>query len=97
MINLKVTKRETLGRKNALKQEEKDPLWKRYLEQYKEPLILLLLASAVISVLVGQWDDAISIVLAVVIVSTVGFVQEYRSEQSLEALTKVRRTSFMDD
>lgn len=72
-----------------MKEEEKDPLWKRYLEQYQEPLIILLLVSAVISIIIGQWDDAISIVLAVVIVSTVGFIQEYRSEQSLEALTKV--------
>jgi Ca2+-transporting ATPase len=46
------------------------------------------LASALISVLIGQWDDAISIFLAVVIVSTVGFVQEYQSEQSMQALNQ---------
>lgn len=34
----------------------------------------------------GNWDDAVSITVAVVIVVTVGFVQEYRSEKSLEAL-----------
>ena len=33
-----------------------------------------------------QFDDAISIILAVVIVSTVGFIQEYKSEQAVAAL-----------
>ena len=33
-----------------------------------------------------QYDDAFSIILAVVIVSTVGFVQEYKSEQAVAAL-----------
>ena len=37
----------------------------------------------------GNWDDAISITAAVIIVTTVGFVQEYRSEKSLEALNQL--------
>lgn len=74
---------------NELEVKEDDPLWKKYLEQFKEPLILLLLGSAVISVLVGQYDDAISITIAIIIVVTVAFVQEYRSEQSLQALNKL--------
>lgn len=57
--------------------------------QFKDPLIGLLLASAFASLLVQQYDDAISITLAVIIVSTVAFIQEYRSEQSLAALTKL--------
>ena len=36
-----------------------------------------------------QFDDAASITLAIVIVVTVGFVQEYRSEQTLEKLKKL--------
>ncbi|KAM8869615.1 calcium-transporting ATPase type 2C member 1 isoform 2-T2 [Spinachia spinachia] len=68
---------------------EEEPLWKKYISQFKDPLILLLLASAVISVLMHQFDDAISITVAIIIVVTVAFVQEYRSEKSLEELGKL--------
>ena len=71
---------------NKLETEEKEHICWKYLDTFKEPLILLLLGSAVLSVVVGQYDDAISIAAAVLIVGTVAFVQEYRSEQSLEAL-----------
>uniref|UniRef100_A0A8C1AV02 P-type Ca(2+) transporter n=1 Tax=Cyprinus carpio carpio TaxID=630221 RepID=A0A8C1AV02_CYPCA len=67
---------------------EDEPLWKKYISQFKDPLILLLLASAVISVLMRQFDDAVSIT-AIIIVVTVAFVQEYRSEKSLEELGKL--------
>uniref|UniRef100_A0A8C5CXJ7 Calcium-transporting ATPase n=1 Tax=Gadus morhua TaxID=8049 RepID=A0A8C5CXJ7_GADMO len=67
---------------------EDEPLWRKYMCQFKDPLILLLLASAVISVLMHQFDDAISIT-AIIIVVTVAFVQEYRSEKSLEELGKL--------
>lgn len=74
---------------NELTHELPEPLWLRFLKQFKEPLILLLLASAGISFFMQNYDDAISIAIAVTIVVTVGFVQEYRSEQSLEALSKL--------
>lgn len=68
---------------------EEEPIYKKYLEQFQNPLILLLLASAFVSIIMKQYDDAISITVAVVIVVTVGFVQEYRSEKTLEQLTKL--------
>jgi Ca2+-transporting ATPase len=47
------------------------------------------LASAIVSILMRQYDDAFSITVAVVIVVTVGFVQEYRSEKTLAKLNKL--------
>ncbi|CAH1779403.1 unnamed protein product [Owenia fusiformis] len=66
-----------------------EPLWRKYIDQFKDPLIMLLLASALVSVIMRQYDDAVSITVAIVIVVTVAFIQEYRSEKSLEALTKL--------
>ena len=74
---------------NELVGKEDDPVWKKYLEQFKNPLILLLLCSAIVSVAMRQFDDAASITLAIVIVVTVGFIQEYRSEKTLEKLKKL--------
>ena len=74
---------------NELVGKEEDPVWKKYLEQFKNPLIILLLCSAVVSVGMRQFDDAASITLAIVIVVTVGFIQEYRSEKTLEKLKKL--------
>uniref|UniRef100_A0A8C0JRS9 Calcium-transporting ATPase n=1 Tax=Canis lupus dingo TaxID=286419 RepID=A0A8C0JRS9_CANLU len=74
---------------NEFVADNTEPVWKKYLVQFKNPLILLLLASALVSVLTKQYEDAVSIAMAVLIVVTVAFIQEYRSEKSLEELTKL--------
>lgn len=71
---------------NEIPHEPPEPIWLRFLKQFQEPLIILLLVSAGASLLLGNKDDAISITVAVTIVVSVGFVQEYRSEKSIEAL-----------
>ncbi|VDN59590.1 unnamed protein product [Dracunculus medinensis] len=93
-LNRGLTQAEALRRQkyngfNEFEINEQESLWKRYFDQFKNPLILLLLASAAISVLMKQYDDSISITIAIVIVVTVGFVQEYRSEKTLEQLNKL--------
>ena len=72
---------------NRFSVEEKDHIVIRYIEQFKDPLILMLIGSAILSVLVNQLEDAVSILGAVLIVGSVAFYQEYQSEQCLEALT----------
>ncbi|GAA6002801.1 hypothetical protein JCM10207_007689 [Rhodosporidiobolus poonsookiae] len=75
---------------NEFEVAAKEPTWKKFVGKfYEDPLILLLMASAAVSAVVGNYDDAASILVAVFIVVTVGFVQEQRSEKSLEALNKL--------
>ena len=50
---------------------------------------MLLLGSSILSILVSQYDDALSIAVAVIIVGSVGFYQEYKSEEALEALNNL--------
>jgi len=67
-----------------------EPLFIKFAKTiYESPLILLLCGSAIVSAVMGNVDDAISITVAVLIVLTVGFIQEQRSEKSLEALNKL--------
>ena len=70
-------------------------VWKCYIFiQFKEPLILLLLASALVSLCMSQFDDAVVITLAIVIVATVAFIQELRTDKAIEELKKQVRDSF---
>ena len=57
-----------------------------FVNQFKSPLVLILIFAAIISIIVGEWTDA-SIVLAVVFGSTIlGFVQEYSASNAVEKL-----------
>ncbi|RHZ26906.1 hypothetical protein DYB37_010648, partial [Aphanomyces astaci] len=75
--------------RNVLENDEQESLVMKFLDQFKNPLNLLLVASGGVSVLMGHVDDAISIVVALTIVVTVAFVQEYRSEKTLDALKEL--------
>jgi Ca2+-transporting ATPase len=74
---------------NELEGEEEESIIVKFAGQFKDPLIMLLMASGVVSVAMGHTDDAISIAVAITIVVTVAFVQEYRSEKTLEALKEL--------
>lgn len=87
--NGEVVPRRKLYSYNEFDVKTDDPLWLKYLEKFKEPMILLLLASAFISILMKQFDDAISITCAILIVVTVAFIQEYKSEKALDELNKL--------
>lgn len=72
--------------RNALEERRQVTALGLFVNQFKSPLVLILIFAAVISIIVGEWTDA-SIVLAVVFGSTIlGFVQEYRASNAVEKL-----------
>ncbi|MGJ4731228.1 HAD-IC family P-type ATPase, partial [Luteimonas sp. SDU101] len=71
---------------NALPPPRRVPGWQRLLRQFNDPLILFLLAAAVLSALLGHGVDAGVIAAVVLVNAVVGFVQEGRAEQALSAL-----------
>ncbi|MCK6695197.1 MAG: HAD-IC family P-type ATPase, partial [Thermoanaerobaculia bacterium] len=67
---------------------KKSPLL-MFLAQFKDWMILILLAAAVISGVIGDLKDTIVILVIVALNAVVGFVQEYRAEKALEELKKI--------
>jgi Ca2+-transporting ATPase len=57
-----------------------------FLNQFKDFMLLVLLIAALISSFLGEYVDAITILIIIVINNTLGFIQEYRAERSLQAL-----------
>jgi hypothetical protein len=63
LSGIDVAERRRVHGQNTLDAEEEEPLWRRFLDKLKEPMIALLLASAGVSLVTGQYDDAVSIAL----------------------------------
>jgi len=74
---------------NELRQEKKLSPLKIFFEQFTSFLILILLAATAISLGVGEVVDAIAIFAIVLLSAVLGFFQEYRAEQALEALKEM--------
>ncbi|MGZ6315828.1 MAG: cation-transporting P-type ATPase, partial [Anaerolineales bacterium] len=71
---------------NALEQRRQATALRLFLNQFRSPLVLILIFAAIVSAIVGEWVDA-SIVLAVVLGSTIlGFTQEYMAGNAVEKL-----------
>ena len=89
LSNLEADKRLKKFGKNELQEPPKDPLWKKFLAQFKDFLIIILIGAVIISAVLGEFVDAIAILVILLINAILGFVQEYRAEQALEALKKM--------
>jgi len=57
-----------------------------FLNQFKDFMVLILMGATLISGLLGEFLDAITIVAIIVLNAVLGFVQEFRAERSLRAL-----------
>ncbi len=79
---------------NELKTEKKKSLFIKFLEQFKDFMIIVLIVAAVVSGVVGYIEgegitDSIIILIVVVVNAIIGVAQENKAEKSLEALQKL--------
>jgi len=71
---------------NVITSEEGKTDLQLYLEQYKNPLIYILLVGAIVSGLTGHLVDAIAITVIILINTGIAFWQEHKAQKSMEAL-----------
>ncbi len=90
--------------KNKLDEKKKKSLLSAFLEKLADPMLIILMIAAVLSVLTSslsgetEWSDAVIILIVVLINAVLGVVQESKAEKAIEALqqmskakTRVRR------
>ncbi len=74
---------------NELKHEEGISPFSLFLDQFKNLLIIILIIAVILSAFVGEFLDALIILVIVIFCAVLGFVQEYRAERALEALKEM--------
>ena len=79
---------------NELQEKKKDSLLKKFLEQFKDFSIIVLIIAAIVSGVVGVaqgegFTDTIIILIVVILNAVIGVAQESKAEKSLEALKKL--------
>jgi Ca2+-transporting ATPase len=78
---------------NALPEAKRRGPARMLLDQFSDFMILVLIAAAIVSGLVGDPEDTIAIVVIVVLNAVIGFVQEYRAEKAMAALKRMAAPS----
>ncbi|MBU3112690.1 calcium-translocating P-type ATPase, PMCA-type [Clostridium lacusfryxellense] len=74
---------------NEFTKQEKGSIWDSIREAITEPMMIILLAAAAISALVGEFHDAIGIVCAVAVGIGIGIFTEGKSQKAADALSKM--------
>lgn len=82
---------------NVIKEAKKESMFKKFLNQFKDLMILILCIAAVISFVISfvnkeSYVDSISIITIVILNAILGFVQELKADKALDSLKKMQTT-----
>lgn len=78
---------------NILTPPERTPWWMLFLEKFADPVIRILMIAAVIAISVGmiegEYAEGLGIVVAILLATTLAFINEYKASQEFEILNQV--------
>jgi len=74
---------------NIIKEAKKRSAFMIFIDQFKSFLVLILIVASLFSIILGEVKDALVILAIVLLMSLLGFIQEYRAEKTIEALRKL--------
>jgi len=78
---------------NALPEEKPKPGWRRFLEQYRSYMQIILVAAAVVSLVIKEWSTGVLLVLLTVLNAVVGLRQEGKAESAMNALKSMMKAT----
>lgn len=71
---------------NVLREAKQISKWSRIIEQFRSPVVLILIGAMLITTALGDYTDSLAILFIVVINSVIGFIQETKAEEAVLAL-----------
>ena len=74
---------------NELAAKDRDPIWKLFLENFKDPMVIVLLIAAIVQVVLGEIMESIIIFAVLIINAIISVVQTRKAESSLDALRQL--------
>ena len=81
---------------NVLKPPKREPWWKLFLEKFEDPVIRILSIAAVIAISVGivqgECVEGMGIIIAILLATTLAFINEYKANQEFDILNQVYDT-----
>ncbi|OOY43328.1 cation transporting ATPase C-terminal domain-containing protein [Solemya velum gill symbiont] len=84
-----VAQRSAIYGANELREKRRTTLAEKFIAQFKDAMILILLAAAVIAGAIGEISDTVVILIIVILNATIGLIQEYRAERAVDALKRM--------
>jgi len=78
---------------NALPEEKPKPGWRRFLEQYRAYMQIILIAAAVVSLIIKEWSTGVLLILLTVLNAVIGMRQEGKAESAMNALKSMMKAT----
>lgn len=74
---------------NELKGKAATPIWKLFLENFKDPMVIVLLIAAAVQIVLGHLIESLIIFLVILLNAVISVVQTKKAESSLDALRQM--------
>ena len=78
---------------NALPEEKPKPGWRRFLEEYRSYMQIILVAAVVVSLVIKEWSTAVLLAALTVLNAVVGLRQEGKAESAMNALKSMMKAT----
>lgn len=74
---------------NELKEKAATPIWKLFIENFKDPMVIVLLIAAAVQIVLGHLIESLIIFLVILLNAVISVVQTKKAESSLDALRQM--------